>query len=65
MDRNEIGPETLEDTMARFLWACLVMAALVVAPCTILVYINGLLRDWVVMECNKFLGLCWHWPDGF
>jgi hypothetical protein len=62
MDRNDIGPETLEDTMARFLWACLVMGVLVVIP-TVLVYkISALLRT-PTMDCNRFWGLCWKLLD--
>jgi hypothetical protein len=53
-----MGPETYEDTLARFLWACMVLGVMVVIPCALLHYFNVLMREWTI-DCNRVWGVCW------
>jgi hypothetical protein len=59
---SKLGPETFEDQMTRFLWACLIVAAITFIPAIVMHEVITLLRT-PTMDCNRFWGLCWQLLD--
>jgi hypothetical protein len=53
-----MGPDTYEETLARFVWALLLMTVLVVIPGALLHYFNVLMREWTI-DCDRSWGVCW------